>query len=185
MSCLAQQNVEKSEECWKWCMADSQFTAVLDQYNAQFASQLYNINDDIHWPAPSLPPASFLVLHKKTFIDDTHFLTLVQSKKIHIVGPVAEITKTGVKFLQQQQQHKQQPESSDMTRDFDGIVLCTGFRPALEDFLVDAEQYLSTHRFALPHTTTVFYHIHTQQEVQVIVSNNMTCVTCRVTHTTS
>lgn len=134
-SYLLNQTLEKSLEYFKYSMNDKEFTNLLENYNQQFSSKILDINDSISWIKPSLPPASFLVLHKKTFIDDQHFFDLLLSGKIKMTRDVLQITKNGVLF------------SNNETGEYDGIVLCTGFRPGLEEFLEDAEKYLSSHRF--------------------------------------
>jgi thioredoxin reductase len=133
---LEQQTVDKAMKSWDCCMADAHFTDLLYQYNTRFSSLLYEINEEINWPKPDLPPASFLVLHKKTFIDDPHFFEQLERGKITAMGPVERICTTGAKFV------------NGECLDFDGIMLCTGFRPGLDEFLANAESYTSLHRFA-------------------------------------
>ncbi len=132
---LSQQTIDKAMQSWNCCMADAQFNELLDQYNARFSALIYDINNDINWPKPELPPASFLVLHKKTFIDDPHFFEQLQLGNITATGPVERITTTGVKFV------------DGRCLDFDGIVLCTGFRPGLDEFLENADAYTSLRRY--------------------------------------
>lgn len=74
---LSNQTIEKSLEYWRYSMADENFQDILDIFNEQFSEKIYNINNEYHWRIPSLRPASFIVLHKKTFIDDTHFFDLL------------------------------------------------------------------------------------------------------------
>ncbi|CAM4757311.1 unnamed protein product [Rotaria magnacalcarata] len=92
---LSNQTIEKSLEFWKYWMEDENF-------NEKFSEKIYHINHEINWDIPSLKPASFIVLHKKTFIDDDHFFELTQQKVIEIKGSVREIVGEGVIFDQNQ-----------------------------------------------------------------------------------
>ena len=135
---LSNQTIEKSLQYWGYSMVDEKFKEILDTFDEEFSKKLYHINEEIHWTIPSLKPASFIILHKKTFIDDTHFFDLLLNKSIEIKGSVREIIEEGVLF-----------EKQSEICEFDGIVLCTGFSHGLEQFLNDANQYLSSHRY--PH----------------------------------
>ncbi|CAF3335899.1 unnamed protein product [Rotaria socialis] len=133
---LSNQTIEKSLEFWKYSMADENFNEILDRFNEKFSEKIYHINHEINWAIPSLKPASFIVSHKKTFIDDDHFFDLMQQKLIEIKGSVREIVGEGVIFDQKLD-----------AEEFDGIILCTGLSSVLEQFLDDANQYLSNHRY--------------------------------------
>ncbi|CAF1362088.1 unnamed protein product [Adineta steineri] len=135
-SYLSNQTIEKSLQYWGYSMADENFKEILEAFNEQFSEKIYHINDEIHWTIPILRPASFIILHKKTFIDDMHFFDLLQNKSIEIKGSVREITEEGVIF-----------EKNSEIQQFDGIILCTGFSHGLEQFLDDSNQYLSNHRY--------------------------------------
>lgn len=135
---LSNQTIEKSLQYWEYSMADEKFNDVLNTFNEKFLEKIYPINDEVHWTMPHLKPASFIVLHKKTFIDDNHFLDLLQQRSIEVRGSVREIVEEGVIF-----------ENSPDIQQFDGIILCTGFSHGLEQFLDNADHYLSNHRY--PH----------------------------------
>jgi hypothetical protein len=57
-------------------MADEKFKEILDTFDEQFSENIHDINNEIHWIIPLLGPASFIMLHKKTFIGDPHFFDL-------------------------------------------------------------------------------------------------------------
>ena len=135
---LSNQTIEKPLQYWKYSMNDIQFKQLLDKFDEQFFEHIYPINDDLNWTVPSLKPASFIILHKKTFIDDPHFIHLVENKSIQIKGTVEEILQNGVKF-----------ENESEMEAFGGIIFCTGFTHGLEQFLDNANEYLSVHRY--PH----------------------------------
>ena len=135
---LSNQTIDKSLEYWGYSMADEKFVEILNAFDEQFSKKIYPINDEICWTTPLLRPASFIVLHKKTFIDDTHFFDLLRNKSIEIKGTVREIVEEGVIF-----------EDASEIGEFDAVILCTGFSHGLEEFLDDASQYLSHHRY--PH----------------------------------
>lgn len=61
-------------------MKDIEFKQLLDKFNQEFSQHIYPMNNDVHWTIPSLEPASFIILHKKTFIDDPHFIDLVEKE---------------------------------------------------------------------------------------------------------
>ena len=133
---LSSQTIDKSLQYWGYSMADERFKAILNSFDDQVSEKIYPINDRIRWTIPSLPPASFIILHKKTFLDDPHFFDLLRNKSIEIKGSVREIVEEGVVF-----------ESTSEIGEFDGIILCTGFSHGLEEFLDNANQYLSDHRY--------------------------------------
>ncbi|CAF1258828.1 unnamed protein product [Rotaria sp. Silwood1] len=133
---LSNQTIEKSLQYWGYSMADENFKKILDTFDERFLEKIYYINNDINWAIPLLRPASFIILHKKTFIDDAHFIDLLRQKSIEVKGTVREIVEEGVIF-----------ENRSEIQEFDGIILCTGFSHGLEQFLDNANQYLSHHRY--------------------------------------
>lgn len=133
---LSSRTIENSLKYWQYSMADENFKEILNLFDEQFTEKLYHINSEINWAVPSLRPASFIILHKKTFIDDAHLFDLLQNKSIIVKGSVREIVRDGVIF-----------ENKAEIEVFDGIILCTGFSHGLEQFLDDAHHYLSDHRY--------------------------------------
>ena len=135
-SYLSKQNLKKSLDSWRYSMADLEFKDLVESYDKEFGRQVLSINDRVGWKVPNLEPASFILFQKKTFIDDDHFLDLLQNGTIRVIDTVREIIEDGVILMDSQKMK------------FDGIILCTGFQHGIGEFLEDSESYLSSHRYA-------------------------------------
>ncbi len=75
------------------------------------------------FPRPAMGPVSAIAKRRRIPLIDVGTITAVKRGRIAVKPGVARLTQAGAVF------------ADDTTADFDAIVLATGFRPALEEFL--------------------------------------------------
>ena len=87
---------------------------------------------------PKISPAAQVNTYGRVPLIDIGTVDLIKRGTVRVVPAIERFAETGAEFV------------DGRTREFDSVILATGYRPAIDDFLEDAHSVTDAHGYPIP-----------------------------------